>query len=735
MHNGDYSGAADTYRTLLARPLDETMEAQSLLGLGTAQLRDQAYGEAADAFGQLHAEHPESEVAQDAAFLLGDALTGAGAPFSATEAYSSYLQSGTVITPYVNRSLGDAYRASGDQVAAVDAYAKAVAEAPNRSFEVDARERLALIHTAIGDYDAAVAQYDAILSVTRQPGYRSRIEHQAAETLLMAGEIDAGYERHLAVVRTYPEEEHAYLSLVKLVDAGRPVNDLLRGIVDYHAEAYGPAVQALYRYINAYPETHSGDAHWYAGLSYLEAGSVELAIDEFELLINTHPRDDRFWGEAWLDLADVYADQDQMEEAVETYRAFVEAAPTHPLAPEALWEAAELLERNGELERAAAGYQDCQEAYPSSDFAAPALFRAGLQLYQLDHLSDAVATWEVLTEGYPESPHEPAALLWTGKARLAQAEIEEASAALKEASERAPQEYYGLRAEDVADAPDMPPFPPAAYEPEGDETESRSEAEAWLADWLGLEPGADLGEPSPALAGDGRLQRGTELWRLGRFLDAKEELENLRGDTYSDPLTQYQLALQYRELGLYRSSILSAWRLINLSPVTRTVDAPRFILELAYPTYYEDLVIENAERTGLDPLLIFSLIRQESLFESLARSFASAQGLMQVIPPTGAEIASELDWPPNYETPDLYRPYVSLRFGTYYLAKQRDRFDGRIEVALAAYNGGPFNAQRWIERAGDDPDLFLEIITLREPQLYIKRIKEHLSVYRALHGE
>ena len=736
MHNGDYGSAADTYRTLLARPLDEAMEAQSLLGLGTAQLRDQAYAGAADAFRQLGAEHPESELAHDATFLLGDAFIGAGAPLSATEAYSSYLRASTVITPYVNRSLGNAYRTAGDHTAAVDAYEKAVIEAPNRSFEVDARERLALSHAAMQNYGAAIEQYDAILSVAKQPEYRSRIQHQAAETLLMAGETEAGYERHLAVVRTYPSEDHAYLSLVKLVDAGRPVDDLLRGIVDYHAEAYGPAVQALYRYINAYPETHSGDAHWYAGLSYLEAESVELAIDEFELLINTHPRDDRFWGEAWLELADVYADQDQMERAVETYRAFVETAPGHTLAPEALWEAAELLEWNGELERAAAGYRDCQEAYPTSDFAAPALFRAGLQFYQLDQLSDAIATWEGLPERYPESSPEPAALLWLGKARLAQVDVEEAHAALDAASERAPDEYYGLRAEDIADAPEAAPFPPTTYEPEKDAgAGSRSEAEAWLADWLGLESAEGLGEPAAALAGDGRLQRGFELWRLGRFQDAKEELENLRGDTYSDPLTQYQLALQYRELGLYRSSILSAWRLINLSPVTRTVDAPRFVLELAYPTYYEDLVLENAERTGLDPLLIFSLIRQESLFESLARSFASAQGLMQVIPPTGAEIASELDWPPDYETPDLYRPYVSLRFGTYYLAKQRDRFDGRIEVALAAYNGGPFNAQRWIERAGDDPDLFLEIITLREPQLYIKRIKEHLTVYRALYGE
>jgi soluble lytic murein transglycosylase len=108
---------------------------------------------------------------------------------------------------------------------------------------------------------------------------------------------------------------------------------------------------------------------------------------------------------------------------------------------------------------------------------------------------------------------------------------------------------------------------------------------------------------------------------------------------------------------------------------------------------------------------------------------------MQVIPPTGAQIAAELDWPPDYKTADLYRPYVSLRFGTYYLARQRDRFDGRIDVALAADNGGPFNAERWLERAGDDPDLFLETITFGETRLYLQRIQEHYAIYRALYSE
>jgi soluble lytic murein transglycosylase len=261
------------------------------------------------------------------------------------------------------------------------------------------------------------------------------------------------------------------------------------------------------------------------------------------------------------------------------------------------------------------------------------------------------------------------------------------------------------------------------------------EAETWLAEWLELEPPEDAGQLTRRLAVDARLPRGLELWRLGRFEEAKTELEALRRDTYSDALSQYQLALEYKDLGLYRSSVLCAWRLLDLSPLTRTVDAPHFILRLAYPTYYEDLVLENSRVTGLDQLLLFSLIRQESLFESLATSSASAHGLMQVIPPTGAEIAAKLAWPPGYQTADLYRPYVSVRFGTYYLAEQRDRFGGRIDVALAAYNGGPFNAQRWLERAGGDPDLFLETISLDETHLYLRRIKEHLAVYRTLYAE
>lgn len=733
LHDGDYGTAVEAFGVLLSRPLDDVGRAHALLGLGRAHLGDEAYWEAVQALQDLLVEYPESDQARDAQFLLGDALIGAGEPLSATQAYSSYLRSGTVITPYLNLSLADAYRAGGNYAAALSPYQRAIAEAPNRSFEAGAREELASTHIARQDYAAAVEQYDAILDMARQPGYRASIAYRAADTLLLAGDVEAGYARHAEVVRSYPTDEHAYRSLVKLVQAGRPVDDFLRGKVDYYGEAYGPAVEALYRYIRAYPETHSGDAHWYAGLSFYEAGSFELAVNEFQLLIDTHPESPR-WGEAWLKLAELRADEGQSAAAVSTYRAFVNAAPDHSLASEALWEAGRVSERVGDLETAAAAYLDCQRLYPTAEFAAAALFRGGLQLYRTGGVAAAAEAWESLDTLYPTSEYHQPALLWLGKVRLEEGETEAAATALEAAAEAAPDAYYGLRAAQLASGSE--PFSPRSsggIAPVGGD--ERTEAEAWLADWLELESSEGIGELSPQLAADGRLQRGMELWRLDRFQQAKAELEALRAATYSDPLDQYQLALAYGDLGLYRSSILCAWRLVGLSPVTNTLDAPRFLLELAYPTYYQNLVLENADRTGLDPQLIYSLIRQESLFESLATSIASASGLMQVIPPTGAEIAADLDWPPNYTTEDLYRPYVSLRFGTHYLAKQRDRFDGRIDVALAAYNGGPFNAQRWLERSGEDRDLFLEQITFGETRLYVKRIQEHFAVYEALYGD
>jgi soluble lytic murein transglycosylase len=436
-----------------------------------------------------------------------------------------------------------------------------------------------------------------------------------------------------------------------------------------------------------------------------------------------------------MGLAEAYLDMGDTQAAIETYRAFAEASPGQRRAPEALWNAARHLEYAGDLAGSAEAYLDCHARYPNAEYGDVALFRSGVLSYGLDGFVDAAAAWDTLAAQYPESSYRPAALLWLGKLRLNEGDPDGAEAALAEAAGADPDGYYGLRAASLRKDPLSRPYSSAlGYDPISGTLPAQAEAEEWLRGWLGLDAGTGLADPIPELASDQRLQRGLELWHLGRLQEAKAELEALRSATGTDALAQYQLALMFRDLGLYRSSILCAVRVVSLSPSTTTLEVPAFIGRLAYPDYYRDLVVEHAEEYGLDPLLVFAQIRQESLFESLATSTASAQGLMQVIPPTGEQIAAELGWPPDYETDDLYRPYVSVRFGTYYLAQQRDRFNGRLDAALAAYNGGWFNVERWIEGTGDDPDLLLQRITFGETRLYLRRILEHYAIYQALHG-
>jgi len=75
-----------------------------------------------------------------------------------------------------------------------------------------------------------------------------------------------------------------------------------------------------------------------------------------------------------------------------------------------------------------------------------------------------------------------------------------------------------------------------------------------------------------------------------------------------------------------------------------------------------------------------------------------------------------------------------VTFGSWYLANVRDGFDGDVYAALAGYNGGPGNAQRWRDAAKGDPDLFLETITLDETRAYLLRVREHLTIYQKLYG-
>ncbi len=735
---GDWPVAELHFRHVLSEATVAPAPAEeAALALGRVLLADGRPAEAADVLRPIVGAQP------DAHLLLADALMQMDDPQAAVPHYRAFLEAAPLLSSYVNQWLGDACYAGGVYTDALTAYEAALSGAEERSRRALLMEKMALAYGMLGDGEAALETYDAILAMARIPAYRARMMYQAAETALLFGMSDEAYRRMQVLVETYPKESVAYQALIKFVEAGVPVDDLLRGKVDYYAGAYGPAVQAFYRVIEADPD-HDGEPHYYAGLAYLEAGSYAPALQEFETLLSTHPGD-AYWGSAWIGKAQALAALGRVDEAVEAYRTLAARLPDHFRAPEALWKAAALLEDVGRLGEAAEAFEALALRYPDDEGAPKARFRAGLLRYRLASEADegeraqameaARDAWRALAAWYPQGEEAQAAYFWLGKSYLAAGAALSATEALSRAVGLGPWRYYGLRAADLLEG-DGRPFA-TAYAPIracGSEAERR-EAEAWLADWLGLEAGAELATMPPSLAGDARLRRGTELLRLGHFDEGRAELERLREATARDALTQYRLALYFRDIGLYRSSIIAASTVWQLSPVYDIRVLPRYLGCLVYPTYYAGLVEAEARRHNFDPLVLYALIRQESLFEGMATSYAAAHGLMQVIPPTGAQIAAALKWPPDYETRDLYRPAVSVRFGVWYLAQQRDALDGSLIAAMAAYNGGPGNASRWWAEAHGDEDLFAELIGLRETYTYVRRIREHYARYRWLYGK
>jgi soluble lytic murein transglycosylase len=228
-------------------------------------------------------------------------------------------------------------------------------------------------------------------------------------------------------------------------------------------------------------------------------------------------------------------------------------------------------------------------------------------------------------------------------------------------------------------------------------------------------------------------QRGQELQRLGLAREATNEFLSLIDQSRSQPWSLYRLARALHDLGLTHLAARAATALLQ-SPDVRLGQAPRALLELAYPLDYLPLIDAAAAENSMSPLLLLAVIRQESFFDPTAGSAAGALGLAQVMPTTGSEIAQELNIE-DFSTLDLMRPLVSIRFGAHYLHSQLDLFDDNLFLALAAYNGGPGNASRWWESLpAADMDLLVELIDITETRTFVKVVLENYAMYRFLYG-
>src|SRR3954449_1426897 len=154
------------------------------------------------------------------------------------------------------------------------------------------------------------------------------------------------------------------------------------------------------------------------------------------------------------------------------------------------------------------------------------------------------------------------------------------------------------------------------------------------------------------------------------------------------------------------------------------------VREIALPLRHEDIIRQQARDKGLDPTLIAGVIYAESHFRDGQTSAAGAQGLMQITPATAQMIARKSGGV-AFTVEDLGTPQVNIAYGSWYLRYLMGRYAGNETFALAAYNAGEGNVDRWIGRARQrNEDLTIEAIPFSETRTYVQRVRDAKRQYR-----
>ncbi|MDO8674111.1 MAG: tetratricopeptide repeat protein [Dehalococcoidia bacterium] len=735
--NGDYDRAIVAFAEVAnAKPdLADVKEAQFRLG-ETYDLNHN-FALAAATFQQFYDLYADDGRRDGVEFRLGVIYRQMKQWDKAIGLLNDYALRNTAIDPYTRYQLGLANRDAGNLARAALEFAGAVTGDGPRLFEIDAMEQVADAYLRLKDYDNALLWYDKIRLRATTDAYRAELNYRSGIAFEAAGRTAEAKNLFMADIASYPSTYYALQSLQEMNRLDILATTYLQeGLVFYFNGQYGQAIASLDQVLIKPQDVNAVDALYYQALSFQKQGNQTMAIAKFDQLVRNYPGSARV-GSAWYQKGANQERAGSYTDAIVTYRQLYAALPQDYMAGEARWEAALVLEYLGRFNEAAREYTALVQAFPNGKYAEDALFRQGLAYFKLKQYDAATQVWEGYLKTYPAGKDRNQVNFWTGKAYLLAGKTTQAEPFLRQAIQATPDEYYGFRAKDITQT--VTGTLPIANLRQNllapDSASERQDLVHWLGTWVTPPPTISvLSGISLALQQDPGLIRGAELRKVGLLSEANNEFLGTIAKFRSDGIAQLQLALYFRDEEIYQLSIATAERTASLSGERNYLNLPRLLQKLLYPTYYSDLILAEAGKADFDPLLYLALVRQESRFDKNAGSSANAHGLTQVIPATGEWLAQQLKLT-DFTNDDLFKPYLSIRLGAYYLGSLLDQFDGNSFFALAGYNGGPGNVDRWSSSDPNyDSDLFTEDIDYSETQLYVEIVVQNHGMYKAIYG-
>jgi soluble lytic murein transglycosylase len=185
-----------------------------------------------------------------------------------------------------------------------------------------------------------------------------------------------------------------------------------------------------------------------------------------------------------------------------------------------------------------------------------------------------------------------------------------------------------------------------------------------------------------------------------------------------------------RRAGLRLLAVLAA---VAIAVIALAPTVNRIVRNLSLPLQYTTVIREQAREKHLSAALIAAVIYTETKFDART-SPAGALGLMQIEPAT-AEFLAQRSGGVDFKVSDLSDPAINISYGAYYLRYLLNRYDHDETLALAAYNGGETNVDRWLALAHAANVRFtVDEIPFAETRAYVKRVERAQREYTRKYG-
>lgn len=512
--------------------------------------------------------------------------------------------------------------------------------------------------------------------------------------------LDAWHER-LALAQTdtalaLPVLVRVGLLVSLLANPESGAEDSLRALIDdpdVLPEARTTASISLARYL-------------YRAKAYSRAEPLLTSLADAE--------DDDVAEEARLLLARIFRNTGRLEAMAGRYREVLDGGG--PRASRALWEWAREAESQSSWDEADTLYSWYIGRFSRTQQYRDALFRRGFDRVRMGHLKPAVQDFRAALRASNTRDDDEQAAFWLARTLTDLGKKKEADQAARAGMATAePAGGYGvlLRRRFAYLGPPMadPPIPPATDAP-------------------GLFDGIDPGEwPEPVRY---YYQRGLALAELGQTESARLEWGRAAELGRRYPSLLQSLALMAADYNVYPEGVRWAGQ--------GELSLPRFhphrlgYERLSFPAAYYRLVVDEAQKYGLNPWALWALMRQESFYDPGAVSRAGALGLLQVMPSTMQRILNESGMP-AMDADALFVPRVNIALGAKYFADRLAEFSGELLPTLASYNAGETKCRQWLDQAGGDAEeVFIETIGYPETYDYVRRILWLTWVYEAYYG-